>query len=131
MSGIRLSPKHGLNPTIPVCFWCGKEKNEIALLGRINGQKDTEAPKHMVLDLEPCKSCKEKMQQGITIVETTCQPNSNSYTKLSEGSYLTGRYVVLKKDAAKRIFKNLDTENETKFLMDSELFTQLFSEYIT
>ena len=131
MSGIRISPKHGLNPTIPVCFWCGKEKNEIALLGQINGQKDTEAPKHMVLDFEPCESCKEKMKRGITIVETTCQPNNNSYTKLSEGSYLTGRYVVLKKDAANRIFKNLDTENETKFLMDSELFTQLFSEYIT
>ena len=26
---IPLSPKHGLNPTIPVCAWCGKEKNEI------------------------------------------------------------------------------------------------------
>lgn len=35
MNGIEISPKHGLNPTIPVCFWCGKEKNEIALLGRI------------------------------------------------------------------------------------------------
>ena len=27
---IKLSPKHGLNPTMPVCFWCGKEKNEVA-----------------------------------------------------------------------------------------------------
>lgn len=33
MSGIKLSPKYGVNPTIPVCFWCGKEKNEIALMG--------------------------------------------------------------------------------------------------
>ena len=32
---IELSPKHGVNATIPVCFWCGKEKNEIAILGRV------------------------------------------------------------------------------------------------
>lgn len=32
---IELSPKYGVNPTIPVCFWCGKEKNEIALMGRV------------------------------------------------------------------------------------------------
>lgn len=24
---ITLSPKYGVNPTIPVCFWCGEEKN--------------------------------------------------------------------------------------------------------
>ena len=30
-AGIKLSPKHGLNPTIPVCFWCGEERNEVAL----------------------------------------------------------------------------------------------------
>lgn len=37
---IELSPKYGVNPTIPVCFWCGKEKNEIALMGRVR-KKDT------------------------------------------------------------------------------------------
>ena len=30
---IKLSKKHGLQPTIPLCPYCGKEKNEIALLG--------------------------------------------------------------------------------------------------
>lgn len=34
--GIKISPKYGLNPTIPVCFWCGKQKNEIALMGRMS-----------------------------------------------------------------------------------------------
>ena len=46
-AGIKLSPKHGLNPTIPVCFWCGEERNEVALLGHIgDGRKheDFEAP---------------------------------------------------------------------------------------
>ena len=45
--GIQVSPKHGLNPTIPVCFWCGKERGEVALLGRLPG--DAEAPKNVVL----------------------------------------------------------------------------------
>ena len=35
MSGIKISPKYGVNPTIPVCFWCGKQKNEIALMGHM------------------------------------------------------------------------------------------------
>ena len=30
---LRLHPNHGLNPTIPLCFLCGKEKNEVVLLG--------------------------------------------------------------------------------------------------
>lgn len=36
MSGsIKMSKKHGLNPCIPICVFCGKEKNELALLGRL------------------------------------------------------------------------------------------------
>ena len=60
---ILLSPKHGLNPTIPICFWCGEEKNEIALMGRIGDARkgeDFEAPMHAVLDYEPCDKCREK-----------------------------------------------------------------------
>lgn len=44
MSSIKISPKHGVNPTIPVCFFCGKPKNEIALMGRMGGKEDIEAP---------------------------------------------------------------------------------------
>ena len=38
MDSILLSPKHGVNPTIPVCFWCGREKNEVALMGYLKGR---------------------------------------------------------------------------------------------
>lgn len=44
MSSVRLHPKYGVNPTIPTCFWCGKDKNEIALLGAAYKE---EAPMHM------------------------------------------------------------------------------------
>jgi len=33
---IPVSKKHGINPAITVCEWCGKELNEIALVGRCN-----------------------------------------------------------------------------------------------
>ena len=43
---LRLHPNHGLNPTIPLCFLCGKEKNEVVLLG---SSYKKEAPKNMLL----------------------------------------------------------------------------------
>lgn len=39
MSSIKVSPKYGVNPTIPVCFFCGKPKNEIALMGEDGWQR--------------------------------------------------------------------------------------------
>ena len=27
--GIKLSPKHGLNPSMDLCFWCGEPKGVI------------------------------------------------------------------------------------------------------
>ena len=40
---IRLSKEHGVNPAIPICYFCGEEKNEIVLAGRL--PQDVEAPK--------------------------------------------------------------------------------------
>lgn len=79
--GIKLSPKYGVNPTIPICFFCGEEKNEIALMGHIgDGRKreDIEAPKHMILDYEPCACCQEKFSHGVLIVEVNSYPNSDN-----------------------------------------------------
>ena len=69
---IKLSKKHGVNPTIPICFWCGKEKNEVALLGELKG--DAEAPKHVIVDYEPCDKCKELFSKGIQIIGVVDQP---------------------------------------------------------
>lgn len=85
--GIFLHPKYGLNPTIPTCILCGKEKGEIALLGRAYKE---EAPMHMVLDFEPCKDCREKyLNSGIMLVEV----EDNKY-----------KAIVIKEEAFKRIF---------------------------
>ena len=56
---IKLHKEHGLNPTVPICIYCGKDKNEVALLGAAYKE---EAPMHMILNNEPCDSCKEKIE---------------------------------------------------------------------
>lgn len=128
-NSITLSPKYGVNPTIPVCFWCGKEKNEVALMGRMgDGRKheDFEAPRHMVLDFEPCEECKKGMELGFTVIEATTTPNSRSSVEIQQGVYPTGRFVVLKIEAAARIFDGIDTKVGKAFL-DTQVFTQMFS----
>lgn len=101
MSGsIKLSPKHGLNPTLPVCFFCGETKNEIALLGKIGKRgEDLEAPKKVILDYEPCDACKEKFAQGVLLVEVTNSPNTEGQFPISKDAYPTGRYVVVRPEA--------------------------------
>lgn len=63
---ILLSKKHGVNPAIPVCFFCGEEKNEVILAGKM--KYDAEAPKHAVWDKKPCDKCRELMEMGVMLI---------------------------------------------------------------
>ena len=104
---IKLSPKHGLNPTIPVCFFCGKEKNEIALLGQIGDRRkgeDFEAPKKMILDYVPCEECQKKFAEGVLLIEVTTQPEYIGMP-IADNAYPTGRYVVVRPEALNGDFK--------------------------
>ena len=86
---IKLSPKYGVNPTIPVCFFCGKPKNEVALLGKMGGKgEDIEAPMHMVIDYEPCDECKANMDMGITIMGVVTKNPDNRPTTGSPRIFL-------------------------------------------
>ena len=100
---IKLSPQHGLNPTIPVCFFCGNEKNEIALLGKIN-REDDEAPRKMVVDFEPCEECQKKFAEGVLLIEVSSTPEYIGMP-IAENAYPTGRYVVVKPEALNGDFK--------------------------
>lgn len=102
-NSIRISQKHGVNPTIPVCFWCGKEKNEIALLGRL--PHDAEAPKNMVLDYDPCEECLSQWDQGITLIEAQTTPVSENQPPICEGTYPTGRTMTLSELGVNVLFK--------------------------
>ena len=102
---IKVSPKHGLNPCMPVCFFCGETKNEIALLGRIGGKEDLEAPMKAILDYEPCEECKKKFAEGVLLVEVTDYPNMEGQPMIAKNAYPTGRYSVVRPEALKGDFK--------------------------
>lgn len=96
---IRISPKYGVNPTIPICFFCGEEKHEIALLGKIGkGTEDLEAPHYALLDYEPCDECLKKMATGITLVEVSNTPVSANQPPIIENAYPTGNWWVVDED---------------------------------
>ena len=101
---IKISEKHGVNPTMPLCFFCGEEKNEIVLLGKLPG--DVEAPRHMWIpgDYEPCEKCKEKWAQGVALIEVTDHENFEKQPPLYDGVYLTDKVAVIKEEACDRIF---------------------------
>ena len=120
--GIKISPKHGLNPTIPVCFWCGKQKNEIALMGRMTD--DIEAPKNMVLDYVPCEECQSHMAMGVAILEASDHPNTEGQPPMQNGVYPTSRFVVVTTECADRVFNAYAPWDEgKKVFVDSDVFS--------
>ena len=120
--GIKISPKHGLNPTIPVCFWCGKQKNEIALMGRMTD--DIEAPKNMVLDYVPCEECQRHMAMGVAVLEASDHPNTEGQPPMQKGVYPTSRFVVVTTECADRVFNAYAPWSEgKKVFVDSDVFS--------
>ena len=119
---IKISPKHGLNPTIPVCFWCGKQKNEIALMGRMTD--DIEAPKNMVLDYVPCEECQNHMAMGVAVLEASDHPNTEGQPPMQKGVYPTSRFVVVTTECADRVFSAYAPWSEgKKVFVDSDVFS--------
>lgn len=128
-NGIKLSPKHGVNPTIPVCFFCGEEKNEVALLGKIgDGRKneDFEAPMHMVLNYEPCDKCKEQWSKGVAVIEVTETPFPDGRPPIQKNLYPTGRHVVIRTEAWNNTV-DAEFEDGQRCLLEDKAFDQLFS----
>lgn len=95
---IRVSKKHGVNPSITLCFWCGKSKG-IALLGQL--PNDAEAPKEAVFDYEPCDACHDIWQQGVPVLEVTSVPMHKGMPSINKEpiAYPTGRCVVINPEA--------------------------------
>lgn len=124
MSSIKLSKKYGVNPTIPICAFCGEHKNEIALMGHIGDYRkgeDFEAPKGVILDYEPCDKCKEQWSQGVAIIEVSRTPMCEGQPPIQKGAYPTGGFVVVKEGVL-----NGDFKKGSRALMLTEEFQQLF-----
>lgn len=120
---IKLHPKYGLNPSVEVCFWCGKETNAIILFG---GEIKEEAPRTVTGSYEPCDKCSKKWELGFVLIEASNKPNIEGQPSMQEGVYPTGNYMVLTDDAALRLFGQ-DHANKGAAFADLELFRK-FSE---
>ncbi len=94
---IRLSEKHGVNPAIPKCFFCGEDKNEILLLGKL--KDDAEAPRGAVFNHEPCDKCNGYMEQGVILISVD-EAKSASDMK---NPYRTGGWCVVSDNFVKRV----------------------------
>lgn len=127
MSSIKISPKHGVNPTIPLCFFCGKQKNEIALMGKMKG--DIEAPKNLVLDYEPCEHCKEEWSKGVALIELSQVPPQKGmpHVRVVEGvpMYPTSRVLVITESAARGIFNMPDLKKGDVLNVEEGVIQQL------
>lgn len=94
---IQLSPKPGLNPAIPMCYFCGKAKQEIILAGRLS-RDDMEAPRAAVWDKSPCDECRDWMTKGVILISV----------RDNDQDYRTGGWVVIKDDALRRLMSDSD-----------------------
>lgn len=108
--------KHGLNPSVTRCFWCGKDIG-VALLGRLptdraekmfgkdndsvkrarrNRETEMEAPRSIVTDLEPCEGCEvwKRSSEGVFVIEAAGDEKDPKPT---------GSYMLVKDAAIKRM----------------------------
>lgn len=139
--GIEVSPKHGLNPTISVCFFCGEDKNELALMGRVRERdpetgravrgSDVEVPMRMVLNYEPCDKCREKFSQGVLLIGVTTRNTDGrpAIQRQSDGTYLypTGGHAVMTPEGVQRCF-DMNLEAGKQLLLDQQVLEQLFAQ---
>lgn len=116
---ITLSEKHGVNPTMTICFFCGEEKGEIALLGEL--PEDAEAPKYAVIDYEPCDTCKKQMDKGVVILEVTTDSFKDNRPPIQDKLYPTGNWAVITEEAAKKMFNT----DKKALLVDKELMNAI------
>jgi len=94
--GIKISEKHGVNPSLEQCFFCGEPKG-IILFGRL--KEDAEAPREVCLNHEPCDKCKGYMEQGVMLVSVKDGSDRKNPCR-------TGAIAVIKEEAVKKMFKN-------------------------
>ena len=103
---IKLSKKHGANPTLLICPICKKDVG-IGLFGRLKG--DAEAPRKMYGEL--CDDCKKEYT---VIIEVDSETNKKP----------TGRCAYIVKENLIKEYRNCE-----RFLMSKEEFTKLQTVY--
>ena len=111
---IKLSPKHGVNPSILHCFICGKETG-LSLLGKL--KDDKEAPKDVTNPHELCDDCKKQINAGNKFI-LEVKDNTDEYNPER-----TGRLICIKGEALPSI------KSPISYMVHS-VFDKLFGEFI-
>lgn len=103
--GIRVSEKHGVNPSITICPICGKETG-IALLGKLKGDK--EAPMRMLSD--PCDDCVSKLGNDKIYILAINDQGYGTKGIIIERSALNipvkGYMILMKENEFDKVFKH-------------------------
>lgn len=126
MSSLRLHPEYGVNPTLDICFWCGEPRG-VLMLGFNNNRQ---ASRTVVINYEPCSACKDKMSQGIVIVEAeeTKPGVKPGFPEIQKGLSPTGRWLVMSEQGVRKFVAGdlLDTiMAKKKVLVSPDVFSRL------
>ena len=102
MSGILLSPQHGVNPSVGQCFLCHKDF-EVILFGRMKG--DMQAPHEVCMGPNHvCPECEEWMKKGVIMISVDPEKST------PEAPWHTGGWIVLKEEAVERLRGYINSE---------------------
>lgn len=93
---LKLSPKHGVNPSVEICYICGKDAGVI-LFGLLKG--DVEAPRKACINKVPCAECKEWMTKGVICISV-----NPTLSQDKDDPWRSGGWIVLKDEAVERMF---------------------------
>ena len=109
--------------SMDVCFFCDKERGLVVY----QIPEEAEAPTRIVTNYEPCDECKEKMAQGVTLIEV--QSTNNGTYEIQKGLWPTGRWSVVTQEAADRMFCGANSTRKT-LLVDDDLYSMLLGKRI-
>lgn len=117
MSGIRLSKKYGVNPSVETCHICGKEMGVVMFGASYKDEngKPAEAP-HKICLGNICDDCKKVIEDGgVFFIEVRDGESGNN-------PYRTGRIIAVKESAIKNVLKGYNKVNYVEHNVWEKLF---------
>lgn len=121
--GIKVSPQHGVNPSMAMCFFCGESKG-LVLLGKL--PNDAKAPKECIVDYQPCDKCSEHWKKGTPIIRCTTAPVYDR-PPIVDGVWPTGAWCVISNESAEKIFNDKERIGKP-ILLEDKVYDDLFGD---